>query len=78
MSAREEALRAETSNLRAQVTASQGPLLQVTIYKLLRTKAFGEYVNACEDAINPLMITDAIELIILDFLELNIKRSDYG
>lgn len=40
-------------------------------------KAFGEYVNNCGDDINPLATTNAIELISLDFPDLDIKKSDY-
>lgn len=44
----------------------------------MRLKAFGCYMNACSHAISPVVTMDAIELISLDFPDLNIKKSDYG
>lgn len=64
-SAREASLRAETSTLHAQATASHGSLLLATIYM-------------CSNAINPLATSEAIELISLDFPDVNVKRPDYG
>lgn len=43
---REETFKSETDSLRNQVISSQGSLLQATVYKLIRTNIFGEYVNA--------------------------------
>lgn len=76
--AREDTFKAKTSNLHALVISSRGSLMQATIYKLLRTKAFGYFVNVCGNAINRVATIDAIELINLDFLDMDIKRSDYG
>lgn len=70
----EEAIKAEIDSLRAQVISSQESLLRATVYKLLRTNNFGEYVNACGSAINPLATTEAIELISLDYPDLEIKK----
>lgn len=78
MSVKETTLRDKANNLRAQVISSQGSFLQASVCKLLRTNAFGKYMNACGSAINTLATIVAIELISLDFLDLNIKRSDYG
>lgn len=73
---REEALKVEKTS-RAQVISSQGSLMQATVYKLLRTNVFGEYVNAYGSAINPLATTETIELISQDFPDMDIKKSDY-
>lgn len=81
----EEAWKGETSSLRAKleglcskVVASQGSLLQAFLYKLIRTNTFGEYLNACGGAIDPLATREAIELISLDHPSLDMKKVDYG
>lgn len=66
------------ANLHDQVLYSQGPLLQATIYKLIKTNSFAEYVKACGGAINPLVKTETIELIRLDYPHIDITKSSYG
>lgn len=71
-------VRAELEALRQLAVISQGPMIKASLYKLVRTQAFGEYVNACADALNPAAATDAIELVSMDYLELDIKKAMYG
>lgn len=72
------AWKSEVESLRSQALTSQGPLLQAFLYKLMRTNAFGEYINQCGGAINPLAMTDAIELISMDHPNLDINKLEYG
>lgn len=74
----EDTWESKIENLRSQMLASQDPLLQAFLYKLIRTNTFGEYINACGEAINPLVTTEAIELISMDHPDLDIKKPDYG
>lgn len=52
-------------------------MIEVNLYKFVRTQAFGEYINGCADSLNPAATTNAIELISLDYPELNIKKAMY-
>ena len=61
-----------------QVIKSQGHLLQAFLYKLIGSTTFGEFINSCDEVINLLATTDAIDLISLDHPELDIKKPEYG
>lgn len=62
-----EEARKETQGFRSQVVESQGPLLRAFLYKMTRSNAFGEFINQCGGAINPLATTDTIDLIAMDY-----------
>lgn len=50
----------------------------MSLYKLLQTLAFGVYISACANAFNLVATIDAIKMISLDFLELDIRKTLYG
>lgn len=52
-------------------------MIEASLYKLVRTQAFGDYKSACANALNPAVTTDAIEMINLDYPELDIKKARY-
>lgn len=53
-------------------------MIQTSLYKLVRTQAFGRYINAYVNLLNPVATTDAVELVSLDFSELDIRKAMYG
>lgn len=73
-----ESLRVEHREFCSRAIGAQGPLLQAFLYKLTRSSAFGEFVNGCGDAINPLATTDSIDLVSLDHPDHDIKKPEYG
>lgn len=50
----------------------------MAMYKVIQSKAFRYYVNSCRMALIPLTTTDVVELINLDFPNLDIKKVEYG
>lgn len=70
--------RDELTALREMAVFTQGPMISAVLHKLVRTKAFGDYISACADALNLAATTDAIKLISLDHPELDIKKPMYG
>lgn len=46
-------------------------MLQIALYKLILTQAFYRYVNVCGMAISPAVATNGVELISLDFSNLD-------
>lgn len=63
---------------KAQFVQLQGPGLQATLYKVIRLKAFGLYVNSYGMALTPVATIDKVELVRLDFPNLDIRNSKYG
>lgn len=53
-------------------------MIKASLYKLVRTQAFGNYINACANTLNLVATTDAVEMISLDFSELDIQKALYG
>lgn len=57
---------------------SQGPVIEVALYKIFRTKAFGRCVNQYGMALTPVVTIDRWKLINLDFPDLDIRKDIYG
>lgn len=53
-------------------------MIKALLHKLVRTKAFGEYISACADVLNLATTTDAIELISMNYPELETRKTMYG
>lgn len=73
-----EEVKAKLQSLQKLLITSQGPMIESSLYKLVRTHAFGDYISACGNVLNPAATTDAIEMISLDFPELDIQKALYG
>lgn len=59
-------------------TSTQGLVLEAFLYKLIRFKAFGHYVNMCEMSLMTATTTDAVKVISQDFPDLDLKKPEYG
>lgn len=64
-------MRAEAEESRSHLIPSQGPVIETTLYKIFCTKVFGGYVNRCGKVLIPVATTNAMELISLDFSNLD-------
>lgn len=53
-------------------------MLKAFLHKLVRTEAFGDYISSYADALNPAAMTDAIEMVNMDYPELDVKKAMYG
>lgn len=51
---------------------------EATLYKVIRAKAFGRYFSQCGMTLTPVVSTNVMELIILDFPNLDIRKDIYG
>lgn len=62
-----EKVKAELESLLQLAITSQGPMIDASLYKLVRTQAFGDYITACASALNHGGTTNTIEMISLDY-----------
>lgn len=70
-------VRAKLESLRKLAISSQEPMIGASLYKLVLTQAFGNYISACANALSPINRTKAIEMISLDFPKLDILEALY-
>lgn len=67
-----------TEEARSNFVRKQGSFIQDSLYKIIRPKAFGAYVNRCDMSLTLVASTDAVELICFNFPNLNIKKDICG
>lgn len=76
--AKVDMVKSELEPLHTLAVSLQGPMIKASLYKLMRTQGNGNYVNSCTNALNLVAMIDTVELISVDFPELDIRKTLYG